>query len=167
MPGDYVEYTIGDESVLVVRATDGTIRAFHNSCLHRGTRLAAGAGTFTDGCIQCPYHGWQYALDGAFVRVVDAEEFTNLPDGLALRSVRSTASAASCSSTSIDEAEPLLDFLDPLPTVARAVPPRTHAAALIPHDDHRRELEGGRRRVQRGLSRARVCTRRSFRGPTT
>ena len=46
-PGDYVEYTIGDESVLVVRGDDGAIRAFHNACLHRGTRLAGGAGPST------------------------------------------------------------------------------------------------------------------------
>ena len=32
-PGDYYVYDIGDRSALVVRGPDGTIRAFHNSCL--------------------------------------------------------------------------------------------------------------------------------------
>ena len=48
-PGDYVEYTIGDQSVLVMRALDGSIGAYYNACLHRGTRLAAGVGTFAEG----------------------------------------------------------------------------------------------------------------------
>ncbi len=116
-PGDFVEYTIGDESILVVRAGDGTIGAFHNSCRHRGTRLAAGAGAFADGCIQCPYHGWQYDLDGALVRVVDAEEFTNLPDGLALRSVRVDCFGGFVFVNLDRDAKPLLEFLDPLPTL--------------------------------------------------
>ena len=42
--GDFCEYLIGDQSVLVVRSGPDTIRAFHNTCLHRGTRLADGAG---------------------------------------------------------------------------------------------------------------------------
>ena len=154
-PGDFVEYTIGDESVLVVRAGDGTIGAFHNSCRHRGTRLAAGAGAFADGCIQCPYHGWQYDLDGALVRVVDAEEFTNLPDGLApalgtrrlLRRLRVRQPRPRCEATARVPRS--------TPDVARAVSPRAHAVALLSHDDHRRELEGSRRRIQRGLPRAR------------
>jgi len=43
-PGDFVEYQIGDQSILVVRSEDGGIGAFHNACLHRGTRLGRSAG---------------------------------------------------------------------------------------------------------------------------
>src|SRR5262249_15785115 len=56
--GDYLEYTIGDQSVLVVRTAPGELRAFHNACLHRGTRLAAGCGHFAREQIRCPYHAW-------------------------------------------------------------------------------------------------------------
>src|SRR3954449_7228798 len=38
-PGDYVEYRICDQSILVVRAGPDDIRAYYNSCRHRGTRL--------------------------------------------------------------------------------------------------------------------------------
>src|SRR5690606_40253256 len=38
--GNYVEYRIGDRSVLVVRESKESIRAYHNACRHRGTRLA-------------------------------------------------------------------------------------------------------------------------------
>jgi nitrite reductase/ring-hydroxylating ferredoxin subunit len=114
VPGDFVVYEIGDESILLVRGADG-IGAFHNSCLHRGTRLANGAGAFADGCIQCPYHAWQYALDGALTRVVDAEDFTQLPHDLHLRAVRVECFGGFVFVNLDPDAEPLLDFLDPLP----------------------------------------------------
>jgi hypothetical protein len=38
-PGDFLEYTIGDQSILVVRSEQDTITAFFNACAHRGTRL--------------------------------------------------------------------------------------------------------------------------------
>jgi nitrite reductase/ring-hydroxylating ferredoxin subunit len=115
--GDYVEYEIGDDSILLVRGVDGRVRGFHNSCLHRGTRLAAGAGSFPDGCIQCPYHAWQYALDGRLTRVVDEEDFTHLPPDLALRTVRVECFAGFVFVNLDRDAEPLLDFLDPLPAL--------------------------------------------------
>jgi Rieske 2Fe-2S family protein len=63
-PGDFFVYDIDRESVLVVRGGDGVIRAFHNHCRHRGTRLCDGQGS-VGGAIQCPYHAWTYGLDGA------------------------------------------------------------------------------------------------------
>ena len=81
-PGQFVEYTIGDQSVLVVRTEDGRIRAHHNACLHRGTRLATGCGHFDDGNIRCRYHAWRYALDGRLIEVVDAERVRSDAGGL-------------------------------------------------------------------------------------
>ena len=43
--GDFLEYTIGDQSILVVRSDDEGIKAFFNACPHRGTRLASGVGS--------------------------------------------------------------------------------------------------------------------------
>ena len=42
--GDYIEYSIGDQSILVVRSAPGTIKAFHNVCMHRGRALMTGCG---------------------------------------------------------------------------------------------------------------------------
>src|ERR1041384_543369 len=42
-PGDFVEYTIGDQSFLVVRGDDNVLRAFANVCRHRGNALKSGA----------------------------------------------------------------------------------------------------------------------------
>lgn len=48
-------------SLLVCRAADERLRAFVNSCTHRGTRLCREPG---QGRIQCPYHGWVFGTDG-------------------------------------------------------------------------------------------------------
>jgi len=62
--GDYFLRDVAGENVIVVRDTDGAVRAFYNVCRHRGTRMCTTVeGTFA-GRIQCPYHGWTYALDG-------------------------------------------------------------------------------------------------------
>ena len=114
-PGDYFEYTIGDQSILVVRGDDGAIRAFHNCCLHRGTRLASGAGNFASGQIRCRYHAWQYALDGELVEVVDREECSGLPDGLRLGDVRAECWGGFVFVNADTGAAPLLDFLHPIP----------------------------------------------------
>jgi Rieske 2Fe-2S family protein len=63
--GDYFVFTLGRESVLVVRDGEGAVRAFHNHCRHRGTRLCAGEGGNAGAAIQCSYHAWTYGLDGA------------------------------------------------------------------------------------------------------
>ena len=63
-PGDFFVREIDTESVIVVRGEDGAVRAFHNVCRHRGTRLCEAAeGRFAN-TIRCPYHAWTYALDG-------------------------------------------------------------------------------------------------------
>jgi Rieske 2Fe-2S family protein len=65
--GDFVLAEIAGESIIVVRAADGVLHAFYNVCRHRGTRLCTQpAGRFA-GSIQCPYHAWTYALDGALI----------------------------------------------------------------------------------------------------
>src|SRR4051812_39955897 len=52
---DHTVYEIGDQSVLLVRVDQNTIKAYHNVCPHRGTALADGSGTFKDGRIICPF----------------------------------------------------------------------------------------------------------------
>ncbi|MEO1018255.1 MAG: aromatic ring-hydroxylating dioxygenase subunit alpha [Pseudomonadota bacterium] len=61
--GNYVTLQIGAYAVLVVRGADGVIRAFHNSCRHRGSRICS-AVRGTSPKLVCPYHQWAYELDG-------------------------------------------------------------------------------------------------------
>ena len=76
--GDYVTYDINDESVIVVRETADTIRAFHNVCPHRGRRLTEGCGTAAR--LQCRFHGWQWNLDGKVIRIIDRDDWAGCPD---------------------------------------------------------------------------------------
>jgi len=77
------ELEVAKTSIVVVRGGDGSVRAFHNICRHRGNKLAwtdypkeETAGT----CRQftCKYHGWRYDLDGALRFVQQEDEFFNL-----------------------------------------------------------------------------------------
>ncbi len=115
--GAYIEYLIGDQSILVVRSGPDTIRAFHNTCLHRGTRLADGTGRFADACIQCRYHAWRYDLDGRLTEVVDRDEFDPIPPDTGLKAVQVDCWGGFVWICLDPGAPPLLDYLDPLPTL--------------------------------------------------
>ena len=60
--GDQTVYDIVDDSILVVRTAPDTVKAYVNSCLHRGTILRTEAGHARQ--IRCPFHGWTWNLDG-------------------------------------------------------------------------------------------------------
>jgi phenylpropionate dioxygenase-like ring-hydroxylating dioxygenase large terminal subunit len=62
--GDSIVYEIVDASLIVVRTAPDEIRAFHNSCLHRGTQLRTGSGNVA--AFRCPFHGFTWNLDGSF-----------------------------------------------------------------------------------------------------
>lgn len=64
-PGDYSEYEIVGNSMLIVRQPDGGVKALHNACRHRATELAKGCGRLPGGQIVCPFHGWRWNLDGS------------------------------------------------------------------------------------------------------
>ncbi len=115
--GDFCEYLIGDQSILVVRSAPDVVGAYHNTCLHRGTRLAAGSGHFEDACIRCRYHAWCYDLDGTLLDVVDRQEFDPIPDGVRLGEVRVDRWGGFVWVCLDPAAPPLLDYLDPLPTL--------------------------------------------------
>jgi phenylpropionate dioxygenase-like ring-hydroxylating dioxygenase large terminal subunit len=75
--GDYVEYTIVDVSVIVVRngPDPSDIKAFHNVCPHRATQLAVGSGSFRGRQIVCPFHGWRWNIDGSSSLKYGGESF--------------------------------------------------------------------------------------------
>lgn len=65
-PGDYVRVEIGTNSVVIVRDDDMEIKAFHNSCRHRGSQLCDDA-KGSVGNLVCPYHQWTYDLAGNLI----------------------------------------------------------------------------------------------------
>lgn len=62
--GDWLTFDLLGERAVVMRDKDGTLRAFHNLCRHRGARVVDGAKGNCKGAIVCPFHGWVYNLDG-------------------------------------------------------------------------------------------------------
>ena len=62
--GDYITLQICDESIFVIRSSDGELRAFYNVCRHRAHELLSGSGNVKN-LIVCPYHAWSYDNQGA------------------------------------------------------------------------------------------------------
>ncbi len=62
-PGDWYLFELANNSVIIVRGRDGVVRAFYNSCRHRGARLCEAASGRAPR-LMCPYHQWTYGLDG-------------------------------------------------------------------------------------------------------
>jgi phenylpropionate dioxygenase-like ring-hydroxylating dioxygenase large terminal subunit len=65
--GEFFLADAAGESLIVVRGKDERVRAFFNVCRHRGTRICTEPAGRFGGSIQCPYHAWTYALDGALL----------------------------------------------------------------------------------------------------
>src|SRR5215204_720182 len=78
-PNHYVVVDVPplNASLVVARHDDGTVRAFHNVCRHRGARLVK----HPSGCrkaLTCGFHGWTYATDGRLIGVTDKSQFPDL-----------------------------------------------------------------------------------------
>lgn len=65
--GDSLVYEVADTSLIVTRTGPDEIRAYHNSCLHRGTQLRTRPGKVKQ--FRCPYHGWTWGLDGRLTEI--------------------------------------------------------------------------------------------------
>ncbi|MFB9781290.1 aromatic ring-hydroxylating oxygenase subunit alpha [Rhodococcus baikonurensis] len=111
--GCFVEYEIGKFSILLVRESKTQIRAYHNACRHRGTRLARGRGRV--GSLICPFHGWRWNLDGSIRLVLDREEFVpRSDDDLGLVRVHAEQWGGFVFINLDPDPMPLLEYLDPV-----------------------------------------------------
>jgi phenylpropionate dioxygenase-like ring-hydroxylating dioxygenase large terminal subunit len=77
-PGDFHTFEFFGESVVVIRAEDGGVRAFHNVCRHRAARLLDGPKGHCGKRITCPYHAWTYGIDGRLLAVPNRESFKGM-----------------------------------------------------------------------------------------
>ena len=62
--GDFLSFDLFDERALILRGKDLVVRAFHNICRHRGSRLVTEERGHCKNALVCPFHGWVYNLDG-------------------------------------------------------------------------------------------------------
>jgi phenylpropionate dioxygenase-like ring-hydroxylating dioxygenase large terminal subunit len=75
--GSYRLFTRSGSPIVIVRGQDDVLRAFYNSCRHRGapvTRDACG----TAKRLTCQYHSWSYDTEGVLRAVPDARSFAGL-----------------------------------------------------------------------------------------
>ena len=182
-PDDFVEYEILDQSVVVVRTDDLGVRAFQNTCRHRGVSIAEGRGTCESGFI-CPFHGWCYGPDGTNTFVTQSKTFAehNLqPGDLDLTPVRSEVWGG-CAWINLDpDAPPLRQCIEPFATILDAWKVESLRAEWWYACRLPGELEAGRRGVHGAVPRGgdpppaghpravsrRVAVRRSTPGPSS
>lgn len=77
-PNAYVARMLSGTPALIVRQDDGSIKAFLNSCRHRGLEVVWGEAA---GCARhfvCRYHGWSYKADGTLIGVTTKVGFPGL-----------------------------------------------------------------------------------------
>ncbi len=127
--GQFLTLQIGAYPVVVVRDHDGGVRAFHNSCRHRGSRVC----TAEHGRVRrfvCPYHQWSYELDGALLKARHmGEGFDKAPFGLKPVHCRSvTGYVFVCVAAAPPSWQPFAD------AVAPSVAPHRLAEAKVAHE---------------------------------
>lgn len=107
-------------SVVVVKTKDGSVKAFHNVCRHRGNKLVWNEfpNEETNGtCRQftCKYHAWRYSLDGDLTFVQQENEFFDFDKGdYGLVPVRCEVWEGFIFINLDQNAQPLTDYLGPL-----------------------------------------------------
>lgn len=77
-PGDFVVHNDTGQPILVVRGTDGVLRAFLNVCRHRTASVETKPCGSNKRAFVCPYHGWAYDLTGRLVGITDGTMFGDL-----------------------------------------------------------------------------------------
>jgi phenylpropionate dioxygenase-like ring-hydroxylating dioxygenase large terminal subunit len=112
--GDYVSYDILGDSIILVRSSDAQIKAYHNACPHRGTRLTRDCGRLKQ--FVCRFHGWRFDLDGNNTRVVDSGDWGDRlkPEDIRLTSVKVDTWGGFVFINMDSDCEPLHDFLAPM-----------------------------------------------------
>ena len=86
--GSYILWTKTDSPIMIVRTGEDEIRAFYNTCRHRGGPLVEDSCGRVKGGFSCKYHGWAYDLEGRLKGVRDRRDFVDLDmDNLSLVTV--------------------------------------------------------------------------------
>ena len=74
-PGDYFLHDLSEVPILIIKGSDGKIRAFLNICRHRGVRLLEESNGHIKRNIVCPYHAWSYDTNGCLKGVFHPQGF--------------------------------------------------------------------------------------------
>jgi phenylpropionate dioxygenase-like ring-hydroxylating dioxygenase large terminal subunit len=108
--GDHIVYEIAGMSYIVIRGSDGAIRAYPNACLHRGRRLKDYSGNCSE--IRCAFHGFAWTIDGSLLDVPARWDFPHVEDeNFSLPACKVGTWAGFVMINPDCDAEPLEDFL--------------------------------------------------------
>ena len=115
--GDYYVYDIGQYSVIVIRGDDMQVRAFINSCPHRGMQFCdAGSSGSGKQFLRCPFHAMSWHLDGSLREIPGRWDFPHIKESeFTLTEVPSDAWGGFVFINLDGSAEPLADYLEVLP----------------------------------------------------
>jgi phenylpropionate dioxygenase-like ring-hydroxylating dioxygenase large terminal subunit len=114
-PGQYRLWRKSGSPIVIVRGKDHRIRAFYNSCRHRGAPLVESAQGETKGFF-CRYHGWTYDLAGSLTAVREKRDFPEIDFScLGLVQVRCETLGKWVFINEDQNAAPVLDSLGPIP----------------------------------------------------
>ena len=112
--GDYFTIEFTGVPVIVVRGSDGELRAFANTCRHRGSMLAQGEGNCR--AFRCPYHSWTYDIDGALIVAPQMDQTKGfIPTEWHLTPIRLECWAGFMFINFDPHARPLMQYLGDLP----------------------------------------------------
>ena len=76
--GNFITFDIIGERAIIIRDQKDNVRAFHNVCRHRGSRVVELAEGLCKRVITCPFHGWSYNIDGTLIGPANAKSFPKL-----------------------------------------------------------------------------------------
>ena len=126
-PGQYVTAAPAGFPLFVRRSEDGTLRAFHNVCRHRASKLLTEPSGHCN-IIECPYHGWRYRPDGALDHTPLFGEAPDFPRSeLSLFPVAVEVWRGLLFVCLDPEAPPLIEWLGPIEeAVGRTAPERVN-----------------------------------------
>ncbi|MFN5086635.1 MAG: aromatic ring-hydroxylating oxygenase subunit alpha [Novosphingobium sp.] len=113
-PGCFMRWDNAGEPLIIVHGMDGEVRAFYNTCRHRGAPVVT-VDRGKSPRLMCGYHNWTYKTDGTLVGVPETRDFLNLD--LTCRSligVRCERFGNVVFVNFDDNAVPLLEWLGPL-----------------------------------------------------
>jgi phenylpropionate dioxygenase-like ring-hydroxylating dioxygenase large terminal subunit len=114
--GDYYVYDVGPYSLIITRTAGGAIRAYHNACLHRGTKLKPSFSAGWTAKLACPFHGWTWDLEGKLSELPCAWDFPHVDKAKRSLPEALVGTWGGFVFVNMDiEAMPLEDYLAPLP----------------------------------------------------
>jgi len=122
-PGDFMVWSHGSAPIVIIHGDDGDVRAFYNTCRHRGAPVVRTRSGHAGKTLVCGYHGWTYDRQGELRAVTEPRDWQDVDKTcrglIPVRCERFANWVFVCEDA---DAEPLGDFIAPLARYLRHLP---------------------------------------------